>query len=158
MATAKPPESPGPPESPASRTTPEPPVRTCRTCGNVERNFHYRCTNCGRDYAAPPPRFSKRAKVIAATVAGVAIVVGLAIAIPALLTTKSEKTAEQSAADRAAAAREAARLRVTQRPHAGRLAAKRDDPTAPAARRVAAGIPFTGATGIHRREPGAVVR
>jgi hypothetical protein len=118
-------------------TTAEPPLRTCRTCGNVERNFHYRCTNCGRDYAAPPPRFSKRAKVIAAAVAGAIIVVGLAIAIPALLTTKSEKTAKQSAADRAAAAHEAARLRVAQRPHPGHLAAQPDHPKAPSARRVA---------------------
>ena len=46
----------------------EPPLRTCRTCGNVERNIHYRCTNCGRDYAADPPRFSKRQKVTAAGV------------------------------------------------------------------------------------------
>src|SRR3954469_7643712 len=29
----------------------EPPLRTCRPCGNVERNLHYRCTTCGRDYA-----------------------------------------------------------------------------------------------------------
>src|SRR4051812_28263540 len=118
-------------------TTPEPPLRTCRTCGNEERNFHYRCTNCGRDYAAPPPRFSKRTKVIAASVAGAVIVVGLAIAIPALLTSKGESNAKQSAADRAAAAREAARLRVAQRPHAGQLAARADDPNAPAAQRVA---------------------
>jgi hypothetical protein len=120
-----------------SPTKPEPPLRTCRTCGNVERNFHYRCTNCGRDYAAPPPRFSKRTKVTAAIIAGAVIVVGLAIAIPALLNTKNATTAKQSAADRAAAAREAAILRVAQRPHPGRLAAKPDDPNAPPARRIA---------------------
>src|SRR5919197_1242133 len=93
---------------------PQPPPRTCRTCGNVERNIHYRCTNCGRDYAADPPRFSRRAKITAAVVAGVLLVVGLAVAIPLLLTTKNEETAEQSAADRLAASRQAAKLRVAE--------------------------------------------
>jgi hypothetical protein len=107
-------------------STVEPPLRTCRTCGNVERNIHYRCTNCGRDYAADPPRFSRRQKVTAAVVAGVVLVVGLAIAIPLLLTSKSEHTAKQTAADRAAAARRAAKLRAAQRPVAGRLAIPAD--------------------------------
>jgi hypothetical protein len=104
-------------------STTEPPLRTCRTCGNVERNIHYRCTNCGRDYAADPPRFSRRAKMTAAAVAGIVVVVGLAIAIPLLLTTKDETTAQRAAADRAAAARQGARLRVAQRPVAGRVTA-----------------------------------
>jgi hypothetical protein len=103
-------------------STVEPPLRTCRTCGKVERNIHYRCTNCGRDYAADPPRFSKRQKVTAAVVAGVVVAVGLAIAIPLLLSGKSKDEAKQSAAGRAAAARQAARLRMAQRPVPGRLA------------------------------------
>src|SRR5436190_11681293 len=98
-------------------STVEPPLRTCRTCGNVERNVHYRCTNCGRDYAADPPRFSRRQKLTMAAVAAAIVVVGLAIAIPLLLTTKSQDASEQSAADRAAAAREGARVRAEQRPH-----------------------------------------
>ena len=102
-------------------STVEPPLRTCRTCGNVERNIHYRCSNCGRDYAADPPRFSRRQKVTAAVVAGVVLAVGLAIAIPLLLTTKTEHVARQAALDRAAAARTAAKLRVAQRPVAGKL-------------------------------------
>src|SRR3954469_19434854 len=103
-------------------STVEPPLRTCRTCGNVERNIHSRCTNCGRDYAADPPRFSKRQKVTAAVIAGVVVAVGLAIAIPLLLSGKSKDEAKQSAANQAAAARQAARLRVAQRPVPGRLA------------------------------------
>jgi len=107
-------------------STAEPPLRTCRTCGNVERNIHYRCSNCGRDYAADPPRFSRRQKLTAAVVAGVVVLVGLAIAIPLLLTSKSEHVAKQTAADRAAAARKAASLRVAQRPVSGRLAVRAD--------------------------------
>src|SRR3954468_4027888 len=107
-------------------STVEPPLRTCRTCGNVERNIHYRCSNCGRDYAADPPRFSRRQKLTAAVVAGVVVLVGLAIAIPLLLTSKSEHVAKQTAADRAAAARKAASLRVAQRPVSGRLAVRAD--------------------------------
>src|SRR3954454_3661499 len=103
-------------------STVEPPLRTCRTCGNVERNIHYRCTNCGRDYAAEPPRFSKRQKVTAAAVAAVVVAVALAIAIPLLLSGKSKDEARQSAIDRAAAVRRAAELRVAQRPVPGRLA------------------------------------
>src|SRR5215216_1021954 len=103
-------------------STVEPPLRTCRTCGNVERNIHYRCTNCGRDYAADPPRFSKRQKVTAAAVAAVVVAVGLAIAIPLLLSGKSKDEAKQAAVDRAAAVRRAAQLRVAQRPVPGRLA------------------------------------
>jgi hypothetical protein len=107
-------------------TTVEPPLRTCRTCGNVERNIHYRCTHCGRDYAADPPRFSKRAKVTAAVVAGLVLVVGLAIAIPLLLTDKSNDEAKQAAGDRAAAVRRAAQLRVAQTPVPGKLAVAAD--------------------------------
>ena len=119
-------------------STVEPPLRTCRTCGNVERNFHYRCTNCGRDYAAPPPRFSRRTKITAALVAGVVVAVGLAVAIPLLLTSKSEHAAKQSAADRATAAREAARLRVAERPVSGRLEGARDRVGLPARHRLEA--------------------
>lgn len=114
----------------------EPPLRTCRTCGTTERNLHYRCTNCGRDYGADPPRFSRRTKLTAAIVAAVVLLAALAIAIPLALSAKDENQAKQSAADRAAAVREAARLRVTQRPHAGRLAVAVDDPAAPNARRL----------------------
>jgi hypothetical protein len=119
-------------------STADPPLRECRTCGNVERNIHYRCTNCGRDYAAPPPRFSRRSKVTAAIVAGVLVLVGLGVAIPLLLTSKSEHETEQAAADRAAAVREAARLRVAERPVVGRLAVARDAAGAPAAARLKA--------------------
>jgi hypothetical protein len=98
----------------------EPPLRTCRTCGNVERNLHYRCTNCGRDYAAPPPVW-RRAKLWIAVAAAVVLVAGLAVAIPLQLSAKSESEAQQSSAHRAAAAREAARLTVAQRPRTGRL-------------------------------------
>src|SRR3954454_25125561 len=114
----------------------EPPLRTCRTCGNVERNFHYRCTNCGRDYGADPPRFSRRTKVTAAVVAAAVLVIALAIAIPLALSTKHEHQAQLSAADRSAAAREAARLRVAQRPHAGQLGVATDRVTAPRAERL----------------------
>jgi hypothetical protein len=116
---------------------PEPPLRTCRTCGNVERNFHYRCTNCGRDYAAPPPRLSRRTKLALAIIAGAAVAIGLAIAIPSLLTTKDEHAAKRSASDRAAAVREAARIRLAQHPHAGRLTVPTDDPAAPQDQRLA---------------------
>jgi len=114
-------------------STVEPPLRTCRTCGNVERNIHYRCTNCGRDYAADPPRFSKRQKVTAAAVAAVVVAVGLAIAIPLLLSGKSKDEARQSAIERTAAVRRAAELRVAQRPVPGRLAVPAD-PSSVAAR------------------------
>jgi len=117
-------------------STVEPPLRTCRTCGNVERNIHYRCTNCGRDYAAPPPRFSRRTKMTAAIVGGAVLLVALAIAIPLLLTTKSENDEKQSATDRAAAARLAAQLRVAERPVPGRLTVTRDDPAAASAERL----------------------
>ena len=99
----------------------EPPLRTCRTCGNVERNLHYRCTKCGRDYAAPPPVW-RRARLWLAAAAAVVVVAGLAVAIPLQLSAKSESEARQASAQRAAAAREAARLTVEQRPRAGRLA------------------------------------
>ena len=117
-------------------STVQPPLRTCRTCGNVERNIHYRCTNCGRDYAADPPRFSRKTKITAAVVAGVVVLAALAVAIPLLLTSKSEEHAEQSAADRLAASREAAELRAAERPVAGRLDAARDQASAPAAQRL----------------------
>src|SRR3954447_16042926 len=100
----------------------EAPLRTCRTCGNTERNIHYRCTNCGNDYGADPPRLSRRAKRTIALVAAAVVLIAVAIAGPLALSTKDKNEAEQSAADRAAAVREAARLRVSQRPHAGRLA------------------------------------
>jgi hypothetical protein len=101
-------------------STVEPPLRTCRTCGNVERNLHHRCTSCGRDYAAPP-RLWRRAKLWIAVGAGVVLVAGLAVAIPLQLRAKSEGEAKQSSAQRAAEVREAAQLRVAQRPRAGRL-------------------------------------
>jgi hypothetical protein len=119
-------------------STVEPPLRTCRTCGNVERNIHFRCSNCGRDYAAAPPRFSRRAKLTVAVVAGVVVVVALAVAISLLETSKSEHNEEQAAADRAAAQREAASLRAAQRPVVGRLAAPTDPAGAPAAQRLRA--------------------
>jgi hypothetical protein len=117
-------------------STVEPPLRTCRTCGNVERNLHYRCTNCGRDYAASPPRFSRRAKVTAAVVAAVLLVVALAVSISLVLTTKSEDKAKQSAAQRALVARQAAKLRVQERPVGGRLTVVRDPLHAPAGQRL----------------------
>lgn len=98
----------------------EPPLRTCRTCGNVERNLHYRCTKCGRDYAAPPPVW-RRARLWLAAGAAVVVVAGLAVAIPVQLSAKSETEAREASAQRAAAAREAARETVAQRPRAGRL-------------------------------------
>jgi len=82
----------------AVASTVEPPLRTCRTCGNVERNIHYRCTNCGRDYAAHPPRFSRRAKGITAIAVGVLVVVALAVAIPLLISSKDRSQSEQAAA------------------------------------------------------------
>jgi len=98
----------------------EPPLRTCRTCGNVERNLHYRCTTCGRDYAAAPPVW-RRARLWLSVGAAVVVVAGLVVAIPLQLSAKSESEARQASAHRAAAAREAARLTVAQRPRAGRL-------------------------------------
>ena len=112
-------------------STVQPPRRTCRTCGNVERNIHYRCTNCGRDYSAEPPRLSRKTKITAAVVGGVVVLAALAVAIPLLLTSKSEEHAEQSAADRLAASRQAAKLRAAERPVAGRLDAARDQASAP---------------------------
>ena len=98
----------------------EPPLRTCRTCGNVERNLHYRCTSCGRDYVAPPPAW-RRAKLWFALGAAAVVVAGLAVAIPLQLTAKREREARQSSAHRAAAVREAARESVAQQPRSGRL-------------------------------------
>jgi hypothetical protein len=100
----------------------EPPLRTCRTCGNVERNLHYRCTQCGRDYAAPPQVW-RRATLWVTVAAAVVLVAGLAVAIPLQLSAKRESEARQSSAHHAAAAREAARESVAQRPRTGRLAA-----------------------------------
>ncbi|HEX3316947.1 MAG TPA: hypothetical protein VHR88_02945 [Solirubrobacteraceae bacterium] len=117
-------------------STVEPPLRTCRTCGNVERNLHYRCTNCGNDYGAPPPRFSRRALITAAAVAGVVVVAALAVAIVLLLNTKSEDQARHSAAQRELVAQQAAKLRAQERPVAGRLTVARDPLPAPAARRL----------------------
>ena len=113
-------------------------MRTCRTCGNVERNIHYRCTNCGRDYAADPPRFSRRAKGMTAIVAGVLVLVALAVAIPLLISSKDRTKSEQAAADRAAARRYAAQLRAEERPVAGRLTVVADRAGAPAAQRLRA--------------------
>jgi len=120
----------------AVASTVEPPLRTCRTCGNVERNIHYRCTNCGRDYAAHPPRFSRRAKGITAIAVGVLVVAALAVAIPLLISSKDRSQSEQAAADRAAARRSAAQLRAEERPVAGRLTVTPDRAGAPAAQRL----------------------
>ena len=122
----------------AVASTVEPPVRTCRTCGNVERNIHYRCTNCGRDYAADPPRFSRRAKGMTAIVVGVLVLVALAVAIPLLISSKDRTKSEQAAADRAAARRYAAQLRAEERPVAGRLTVAADVAGAPAVQRLRA--------------------
>jgi hypothetical protein len=110
-------------------STVQPPLRTCRSCGNVERNIHYRCTSCGRDYAAPP-RPWRRATTWIAVGAAVVVVAGLAIAIPLRLSAKSESEARQLSADRLAAAREATRLRVAERPRAGRLGGGRAERSA----------------------------
>jgi hypothetical protein len=123
----------------------QPPLRTCRSCGNVERNIHYRCTSCGRDYAAPP-RPWRRATTWIAVGAAVVVAAGLAVAIPLRLSAKSESEARQLSADRVAAAREATRLRAAERPRAGRLggggaersAADVDDADAPAQARLRA--------------------
>jgi hypothetical protein len=69
-------------------------------------------------------------------VAGAAILIALALAIPDLLATKDERAAERSAGNRAAAAREAALIREAQRPHAGRLTVAKDDPAAPPRQRL----------------------
>ena len=98
----------------------EPPLRTCRTCGNVERNLHYRCTQCGRDYAAPPPVW-RRARLWLAVATAALVTAGLAVAIPLQLSAKRESQARQASAHRAAAVREAARETMAQRPRAGRL-------------------------------------
>jgi hypothetical protein len=110
-------------------STVQPPLRTCRSCGNVERNIHYRCTSCGRDYAAPP-RPWRRATTWVAVGAAVVVVAGLAVAIPLRLSAKSESEARQLAADRSAAAREATRLRAVERPRAGRLSGGRAERSA----------------------------
>jgi hypothetical protein len=101
-------------------STVQPPLRTCRSCGNVERNIHYRCTSCGRDYAAPP-RPWRRATTWVAVGAAIVVFAGLAVAIPLRLSAKRESEARQASADRVAVAREATRLRVAERPRAGRL-------------------------------------
>jgi hypothetical protein len=121
----------------------EPPLRTCRTCGNVERNLHYRCTKCGRDYAAPPPAWRRAGLWLAVAMAAL-LIAGLAVAIPLQLSAKRESQARQASAHRAAAVREAARLTLAQRPRAGRLGigtpgrsrVAPDRPEAPAVKRL----------------------
>jgi hypothetical protein len=87
----------------------------------------------------PPPVWLWVAAGVAAFVAA-----GLAVAIPLQLRAKSESEAKQLSTDRAAAVREAARLRVVQQPRAGRLVDRSgarafvavDDATAPAPKRL----------------------
>src|SRR5690349_21236665 len=63
----------------------------------------------------------KRAWLWIGMAAVLAPVVALAALAPHLLTVKHERAAEQASVNRAASAREGARLRVMQRPRAGRL-------------------------------------
>ena len=92
---------------------------------------------------------------MAAIVAGVLVLVALAVAIPLLISSKDRTKSEQAAADRAAARRSAAQLRAEERPVAGRLTVAVDRAGAPAAQRLRARARPGGclADGDHPRRP-----
>jgi hypothetical protein len=115
----------------------EPPLRRCRSCGNEERNRWETCTRCGRSYYAEPPRVQRARRRVLVAVA-IALVAGLAVWVPQLLTAKSHNEVAQRAARARLIAAETVRLRREQRPHSGRLAGVATDrATLPAARRLA---------------------
>jgi hypothetical protein len=104
-------------------TAGEAPLRRCPRCGAEERTRYERCSACGQSYFEPPPRFSRRAR-LALAVAGAILGIGALVAVFALVTGETSKTAADERAHLALiAAAERNRLMRDQRPHHARAPA-----------------------------------
>jgi hypothetical protein len=113
-------------------TATEVPERTCPACGVTSRTRYEDCPECGASYFAPPPRVTRRKRMIrwGALAAFVAIVAG--VGLPLLLSDKSDREARERTASAKLIAAKRAELVREQAPHDG--AARSLKPAAGASR------------------------
>jgi hypothetical protein len=112
------------------------PLRRCPACGVESHTYSEHCPACGRSYAEPPPRLSRRARLVVggALVALAADALVLTLIVPHIEGPKHERVAADEAAQRERVVRERDRLIAEQRPRRGRGSTREDVRAGDAAR------------------------
>jgi hypothetical protein len=116
---------------------PEPPLRTCPSCGVASRTRFERCPACGRSYFATPRAVSRR-RLLRAVAAGVVVAAALAVAAVLALGDRHGREARERAGQAAAVADLRARLKRIQAPHRGAAPSLRAPAGAGSAQQLAA--------------------